>query len=138
MGGEGSGGKRFIGLTHRPLGSSFLGLPFRIVNINHKKELLRGLWVGQKLGVGSVLWLGAVGVSWDVGMPYSRWLIKGLGFSLALDSATKITNALNLKITMPTPAKSTHNMGALGYKQQQFVIRNPQCIGNNSGFYIIY
>ena len=25
--------------THRPLGSSFLGLPCRILSINHKKEL---------------------------------------------------------------------------------------------------
>ena len=32
-------------LTYRPLSSSFLGLPYRILNINHKKELLRGLWV---------------------------------------------------------------------------------------------
>ena len=24
---------------------SFLGLPYRILNISHKKELLRGLWV---------------------------------------------------------------------------------------------
>ena len=31
-------------MTHRPLRSSFLGLPYRIRNINHKKELLRGLW----------------------------------------------------------------------------------------------
>ena len=31
--------------THRPLSSSFLGLPYRILNINHKEELLRGLWV---------------------------------------------------------------------------------------------
>ena len=31
--------------THRPLSSCFLGLPYRILNINHKKELLRGLWV---------------------------------------------------------------------------------------------
>ena len=31
--------------THRPLSSSFLGSPSRILNINHKKELLRGLWV---------------------------------------------------------------------------------------------
>ena len=35
--------------THRPLGSSFLGLPSRILNINHKKELLRGLWVGLRV-----------------------------------------------------------------------------------------
>ena len=33
------------GPTHRPLSSWFLGLPYRILNINHKKELLRGLWV---------------------------------------------------------------------------------------------
>ena len=32
-------------LTHRPLSSSLLGLPYRILHINHKKELLRGLWV---------------------------------------------------------------------------------------------
>ena len=31
--------------THRPLSNSLLGLPYRILNINHKKELLRGLWV---------------------------------------------------------------------------------------------
>ena len=33
-------------LTHRPLSSSFLGIPYRILNISHKKELLRRLWVG--------------------------------------------------------------------------------------------
>ena len=33
------------GSTHRPLSSSFLGLPYRI--LNHKKELLRGLWVNR-------------------------------------------------------------------------------------------
>ena len=32
-------------ITQRPLSSSFLGLPCRILNLNHKKELLRGLWV---------------------------------------------------------------------------------------------
>ena len=31
--------------THRPLSGSFLGLPYRIININPKTELLRGLWV---------------------------------------------------------------------------------------------
>ena len=35
-------------LAHRPLSSSFLGLPYRILNINHKKEELRGLWVSLK------------------------------------------------------------------------------------------
>ena len=32
-------------IIHRPLSSSFLRLPYRVLNINHKKELLRGLWV---------------------------------------------------------------------------------------------
>ena len=31
-----------LGASHRPLSSSFLGLPHRILNINHKKELLMG------------------------------------------------------------------------------------------------
>ena len=30
-------------LNHRLLSSSFLGLPYRILNMNHKKELLRSL-----------------------------------------------------------------------------------------------
>ena len=31
--------------TRRLLSSSFWGLPYRILNIDHKEELLRGLWV---------------------------------------------------------------------------------------------
>ena len=38
-----------LGCTHRPLSSSFLGLPYGILDINHKKELLRGLWVGIRV-----------------------------------------------------------------------------------------
>ena len=30
------------GFTHRPLTSSFLGLPYGVLNINHKQELLKG------------------------------------------------------------------------------------------------
>ena len=37
-----------LGPTHRPLSSSFLELPYRVLNTNHKKELLRGLWVNPK------------------------------------------------------------------------------------------
>ena len=33
--------------AHRPLSSSFLGLHYRILNISHKKELLRGLRVNR-------------------------------------------------------------------------------------------
>ena len=39
-------GENGVGFTHRLLSSSFLGLPYRILNTNHKKELLRSLWVG--------------------------------------------------------------------------------------------
>ena len=49
--------------TQRPLSSSFLGLPSRILNTKRKKELLRGLWVGVHgcfVSVASGLpWLGA-------------------------------------------------------------------------------
>ena len=34
--------------THRPQRSSFLGLPYRILNMNPQKELLWGLWVESK------------------------------------------------------------------------------------------
>ena len=37
-----------VNCTHRPLSSSFLGLPYTVLNINHEKELLRGLWVNPK------------------------------------------------------------------------------------------
>ena len=33
--------------THRPLSSPFLGLPERILNIGHKKELLWGPWLSH-------------------------------------------------------------------------------------------
>ena len=36
---------RVGGFTHRPQSSSFLGLPYRILNMSHKKELLWGLRV---------------------------------------------------------------------------------------------
>ena len=40
-------GFRLWSFTHRPLSSSFLGLPYRSLYVNHKnKELLRSPWVG--------------------------------------------------------------------------------------------
>ena len=39
---------RQTGVSALPIGSlvvPFWGLPYRILNVNHKKELLRGLWV---------------------------------------------------------------------------------------------
>ena len=38
---------RQMGFTHKLLSSSFLGIPYRILSMHHKKELLRGLWVGS-------------------------------------------------------------------------------------------
>ena len=37
------------GSTRRPLSSSLWGLPYRILNISHKEELLRGLWVEMSM-----------------------------------------------------------------------------------------
>ena len=45
LGFKGLGFRVVYGYTHRLLSSSFLGLPYRVLNINHKKELLRSLWV---------------------------------------------------------------------------------------------
>ena len=42
---EGIGCRDSLTPTHRPVSSSFLGLPCRILNIYHKKQLLKGLWV---------------------------------------------------------------------------------------------
>ena len=38
--------------THRLLSSSCLGLPYRILFVKHKKELLRSLWVPWQFLVG--------------------------------------------------------------------------------------
>ena len=42
--------------THRPLSSSFWGLPYRILNINHKQELLRGLRVHPQQALNIHTW----------------------------------------------------------------------------------
>ena len=50
-----SGFSKVLGFSHRLLGSSFFwGISvYRILNINHKKELLWSLWVG----LGFQVWL---------------------------------------------------------------------------------
>ena len=42
------GSKSVAVLTHRLLNGSLLGLPYRILNIHHKKELLRSLWISAE------------------------------------------------------------------------------------------
>ena len=42
---------RVLKTTHRLQSSSFLGLPYGIRNINHKKELLWSLWVEVSIQV---------------------------------------------------------------------------------------
>ena len=39
--------KSLLGTTLTLHSSSFLGLPYRILNINHKKQLLWSLWVDR-------------------------------------------------------------------------------------------
>ena len=60
--------------THRPLSSSFLGLPYRILNINHKKELLSCLWVCTLLAryffwlaAGTFFWV----ICWHFGQQFT-------------------------------------------------------------------
>ena len=69
-------------LSHRPLSSSFLGLPYRILNINHKKELLRGLWVSSQ----------TTSAIWGV---HDSWIRRGFrerqGFTKDLWSALRST-----------------------------------------------
>ena len=40
------------GTSHRAPSSSLLGLPYRILNINHKKELLRAYGISIRHGLG--------------------------------------------------------------------------------------
>ena len=46
--------------THRLQSSSFLGVPYRILNMHHKKELLWSLWVIRDPGSGGFGGLGLV------------------------------------------------------------------------------
>ena len=48
-------------VTHRPHRSSVLGLPYRILFMNPKKELLWGLWLVCRVWVWSVE-IGALGL----------------------------------------------------------------------------
>ena len=71
--------------TLRLLSSSFLGVPYRILNMNHKKELLRSLWVRFRFG-GSAR--EAEGVGED------RWTRTGTG---AQALTTRVQNPRNPK-----------------------------------------
>ena len=48
------------GYTHRLHSSSFLRLPYRLLNTNHKKELLWGLWVIIEVYYVNVMWFASV------------------------------------------------------------------------------
>ena len=62
-----------IGSTQRPQSSSFLGLPYRILNMNPQKELLWGLWVGYR-GLGSRAFRFQV-----LGLGLHGFMVLGLG-----------------------------------------------------------
>ena len=66
-----SGDYEFSVPTHRPQSSSFLGLPYRILNMNPKKEVLWGLWVN----IFRVWVLG-------FGLCGSGFTVRALGFQL--------------------------------------------------------
>ena len=66
--------------THRPLSSSFLGLPYGILNINHKKELLRGLWINRARRAVRVLKaMGSLSVGFALGLEFG---LEAPGFPL--------------------------------------------------------
>ena len=77
---------RVSGGTHRPLNSSFLRLPYRSLNINHKKELLRGLWVV----------LGFSG--WPLVESGSAWGLRFKAEALGLDPVC----SFNLEVCIPS------------------------------------
>ena len=75
---------RILNMVIRPLSSSLLKLPYRILNINHKKELLWGLWVALTPTKPS---LAAFLASWSarsvperIKEPRVSWHRAGLGF----------------------------------------------------------
>ena len=63
-------------ITNRPQSSSLLGVPYRILNMNPKKELLWGLWVGTR-----VKGLGFTALRVQLMRDYSRlqWTALNLG-----------------------------------------------------------
>ena len=67
--------RAFEGLTHRPQSSSFLGRPYRILNMDPQKQLLWGLWVGLGVFMACGVWgLEGSGV-WGLGFgPYRACL----------------------------------------------------------------
>ena len=48
--------------AHRLLRSFFLGVPYGILTISHKKELLRSLWVVKLLTCDNILGFGGLGL----------------------------------------------------------------------------
>ena len=68
-------------ISHGPLSSSFLGLPYRILNINHKKELLRGLMGSQVVERRDKIWF-LVAVSRVLGFRVTCSLHCSLGFRI--------------------------------------------------------
>ena len=74
---------QLIKSAHRPQSSSFLGLPYSIRNMNPKKELLWGLWVGlrdQAYRLRIPKWVLAI-FKTDPECPLQFLGFRGLGFS---------------------------------------------------------
>ena len=65
-------GRNHKGYTHRPLSSSCLGLPYRILHIDYKKERIRGLWVWLRFSVWGLR-------VWSLGLGFQGFGFGGLG-----------------------------------------------------------
>ena len=73
-------GFQYLSFTQRPQSSSFLRLPYRILNMNPQKELLWGLWVkfsGQGAWI-AVAWLEIWGLGY--GLCFTCWDFGISGF----------------------------------------------------------
>ena len=71
--------------AHRLLSNSSLGLPYRILNMNHKKELLRSLWVelAQESDIALICCLPGTGCSVSSSKPQALNPKQGLGLRVS-------------------------------------------------------
>ena len=95
--------------THRPLrSSSLLGLPYRILNIKHKKELLRGLCVVREA-------LALLGVS-DLGFRVLGFRVCSLKLRLRMKWSNYLAaapqNGTTPQLRNPEPHIRTNNYQA--------------------------
>ena len=87
--------------TYRRLSSSCLGLPFRILTINHKKELLRGRWVKKDPRKVSPAWRRARVCSSLFSLAAAATDVDA--FNASANQADMIAHLSNMQIPDPKP-----------------------------------